>query len=627
MKKLQIISFLLWSFLGTSISLSQTDTLKILYISDTHSCLSASGPRDGNLTGLTGGIARAASLIGSEKSKDPNTLFLHGGDLFIGDIFFNMYFGVPELKILDALRCDGMVIGNHEFDLTPLTLLQALDSANLSPNFNMVSSNMKAADSSVCRINKHVKRFFIKQCGNIRVGFFGLTTPETNLASLPSPVFIDTLLIETAIEMIDSLKNNNCSVIICLSHLGVVYDKMIAANLPGIDLIFSGHDHYKSDCPVSVANPSGKNTLIIQAGAFYSDIASISLTYANGNISLLNYKLIELDNSIPEEPYVKDIVSNLIYDIENTYGPVFSQKITTASDNFDEVCTDPCGNGHKDTPIGNFVTDAFRNHTKTDIAIEVGGSTAQSICKGPVIGVDLFRVVGYGFNTVNGLGFRIATFNLSGYALMMGLEFGLANIENNDEYFIQCSGMSYSYDPKRNPFERVTDVTIAGKPLSAEKLYSVTANEFVPAFLNIMGIPYDNLKIIEDTTEFQILMEYSSARDTIIPLVEGRIFSKSSTTDVKHNIDVIPDGCKLYQNYPNPFNPETYIKFSIPAKQKVKISIYDITGKLVQILADTDFSAGEHSITWKAQNLSSGVYLYKLDTQNKSYLRKMVLLK
>ncbi len=627
MKKHFIISLIFWAISFSLSAHAQTDTVRILYLSDTHSCLSASGPRNGDLSGLTGGISRAASVIGYEKQNDPNTIFLHGGDLFVGDIFFNKYFGVPEFKILDALGCDGMVIGNHEFDLSPFTLLQALDSAKLSAYFNLISSNLKITDATASGLNKQVKRFFIKQSGNLKVGFFGLTTPETNLSSLPAPVFIDTLLIETSLEMIDSLTKHNCNLIIFLSHLGVYYDKMIAANISGIDLILSGHDHYESCHPLSVTNPSGKNTLIVQAGAFYSKIASLILTHANGNTSLLNYKLIELDNSIPENPEIKEIVSNLMKDIEDTYGPVFFKKISTAYSNFNEVCSNPCDFGNKDTHIGNLVTDALRSYTNTDIAIEVGGSTAQPINKGPVTPDDLFRVVGYGFNTVNGLGFRIATFRLSGEALMMGLEFGLSNIENNDEYFIQCSGMRYDYAPQRPPFQRVTGVTISGEPLLPQKIYSVTANEFVPAFLNILGIPYDSLKIFEDLTEYQILCLHVAEKDTIIPLCEGRITSRSETTKIKHQLDVIPEKCVLYQNYPNPFNPETCIKFSISYRDKVKISVFDLSGRLVKVLVDSEYQPGVYSVSWDAHYLSSGVYIYKLDTQNKTYLRKMVLLK
>jgi 5'-nucleotidase len=72
--------------------LAQTDTITILHVNDTHSTLSAIGPRDQNLNGTIGGIARAASVIGYERTIDPELLLLHAGDISIGDLFFNRFF-------------------------------------------------------------------------------------------------------------------------------------------------------------------------------------------------------------------------------------------------------------------------------------------------------------------------------------------------------------------------------------------------------------------------------------------------------------------------------------------------------------------------------------------------------
>ena len=83
----------------------------ILHVNDTHSHLDAFGPKDHNLDGTTGGIARAASVIGMVKASDPNAIVLHAGDAFQGDFFFNKYFGVPELQIMQQLGFDAMEIG------------------------------------------------------------------------------------------------------------------------------------------------------------------------------------------------------------------------------------------------------------------------------------------------------------------------------------------------------------------------------------------------------------------------------------------------------------------------------------------------------------------------------------
>ncbi|NOS86261.1 MAG: T9SS type A sorting domain-containing protein [Ignavibacteria bacterium] len=91
--------------------------------------------------------------------------------------------------------------------------------------------------------------------------------------------------------------------------------------------------------------------------------------------------------------------------------------------------------------------------------------------------------------------------------------------------------------------------------------------------------------------------------------------------------DVIPSKYKLHQNYPNPFNPSTNIKFDLPFSEIVKISVYDITGKEVSILADKYQEAGSYEINFDGSMLSSGTYFYKLTAGNFTDIRKMVLIK
>jgi photosystem II stability/assembly factor-like uncharacterized protein len=98
-------------------------------------------------------------------------------------------------------------------------------------------------------------------------------------------------------------------------------------------------------------------------------------------------------------------------------------------------------------------------------------------------------------------------------------------------------------------------------------------------------------------------------------------------TGVKDNSNEIANKFELQQNFPNPFNPSTSIKFGIPKSSHVKISIYDITGKLIETLIDKDMTASTYEITWNANNYSSGVYFYRLDTEGFSDVKKMILVK
>lgn len=83
----------------------------------------------------------------------------------------------------------------------------------------------------------------------------------------------------------------------------------------------------------------------------------------------------------------------------------------------------------------------------------------------------------------------------------------------------------------------------------------------------------------------------------------------------------------LFQNYPNPFNPSTKIKFNIPISSKVKLSIYDLTGKLITQLLNKYLSQGLYEIDYDASSLSSGIYFYQIEYSNFIQSRKMLLLK
>ena len=101
-------------------------------------------------------------------------------------------------------------------------------------------------------------------------------------------------------------------------------------------------------------------------------------------------------------------------------------------------------------------------------------------------------------------------------------------------------------------------------------------------------------------------------------------FEYSSTVQVDlENLSTF----SLDQNYPNPFNPSTTIKFSLPTASNVKITIFNLLGQEIQTLVDETKEAGIHEINFNAQNLNSGVYLYKIEAGSYIQTRKMTLIK
>ncbi len=92
------------------------------------------------------------------------------------------------------------------------------------------------------------------------------------------------------------------------------------------------------------------------------------------------------------------------------------------------------------------------------------------------------------------------------------------------------------------------------------------------------------------------------------------------------SISSIPCKYKL-MNYPNPFNPTTSIRFELPNDSKVKLTVYNIRGQMVATLVDGQHTAGIHNIQWNADDMPSGIYLYKLDVGKTTLIQKLTLLK
>jgi hypothetical protein len=105
------------------------------------------------------------------------------------------------------------------------------------------------------------------------------------------------------------------------------------------------------------------------------------------------------------------------------------------------------------------------------------------------------------------------------------------------------------------------------------------------------------------------------------------VLLKKVLVGVKEAPSVIPTVFALSQNYPNPFNPSTRIEFALPKETRVRLEVYNMLGQKVATLVDEVRSAGNHGVTFDASGLASGLYFYRLSTNEVSFLKKMMLLK
>ncbi|PJA99441.1 MAG: hypothetical protein CO128_03620, partial [Ignavibacteriales bacterium CG_4_9_14_3_um_filter_30_11] len=110
-------------------------------------------------------------------------------------------------------------------------------------------------------------------------------------------------------------------------------------------------------------------------------------------------------------------------------------------------------------------------------------------------------------------------------------------------------------------------------------------------------------------------------------ILASSISKLDGTTGIELINTSIPQDYVLSQNYPNPFNPSTRIKFSIPEQTNVKLLVYDILGREVTQLVNQVMNAGTYTFNWDAKGNASGIYFYKLQTDNFVKVNKMILMK
>jgi len=105
-----------------------------------------------------------------------------------------------------------------------------------------------------------------------------------------------------------------------------------------------------------------------------------------------------------------------------------------------------------------------------------------------------------------------------------------------------------------------------------------------------------------------------------------------SVININNYSSVIPEKFSLHQNYPNPFNPSTKIRFDIPSNtngqlSNVKLTVYNSLGSLVKTLVNEKMISGSYETEFRGEDLSSGVYFYKLETEGFVQTKRMVFLK
>ncbi|RPI08582.1 MAG: bifunctional metallophosphatase/5'-nucleotidase, partial [Actinobacteria bacterium] len=487
-------------------------SITVLHVNDTHSHLDSFGPRDAQLDGTLGGLTRAAAVIKKAQDESPNTLLLHAGDLFVGDLFFNKYFGVPELQLLRGLGLEAMTVGNHEFDLGPDLLATAAQAAGLPAGFFLsANADTSGCDGQPCApLRELVEPSRIVTVDGVQIGIFGMTTPDDPTMN-PTPVKIlgkasPGTVIGTALATAVALREQGAQVVILLSHLGLAYDKAIAGSQPThlIDFVVGGHDHEVLTTPIELSG-----TRIVSAGEFYGHVGQLRFTWDGSTVHFDDYALLPVGSDVVADPATKAVVDMLEQGIVQTYGDVYDTVIGNAPWNL-ERHYDPLRPA-RDTPLGNLVTDAYRFKTGTEIGLAASGYIAERIWKGPIVPADVFRTVSCGYNPATKLDFPLVKIGLKGSELMKGMEIALTYLGVTDAFFLQFSGVRYQYDSRSPKMQRIVpgSVHVGGNLIEPERVYSVTVNYAVAA------IAQQAMHLQLESWELAGMDEYVAVRDYV----------------------------------------------------------------------------------------------------------------
>ncbi|OAD40869.1 bifunctional metallophosphatase/5'-nucleotidase [Polaribacter atrinae] len=255
--------------------------ITVLHTNDTHSHIEPFKANHNRFPNR-GGVARRATLIEHIRQENENTLLLDAGDIFQGTPYFNYFGGELEFKLMSILKYDVATIGNHDFDNSIEGLYKQLPNAK----FDFVSANY---DFKNTVLDTHVKPYKILHKDGLKIGVFGLGIELEGLVG--KKMYKETGYlnpIEITQDITRQLKQEEqCDLIICLSHLGYYYksnpdkvsDLTLAKATKDIDLIIGGHTHTFLPKPTIVKNADGKNTLVNQVGAYGVNLGRIDFYF------------------------------------------------------------------------------------------------------------------------------------------------------------------------------------------------------------------------------------------------------------------------------------------------------------------------------------------------------------
>lgn len=459
--------------------------------------------------------AKVAALKKDYEAKGADVILVDAGDYAQGTPYVSDSQGKTAIELMNAAGYDVVTLGNHEFDYGYANLQTIMKDAKFKVVCNIKYNGKLAFDAS----------YVVETKGGLKVGFLGLTTPETSTKAHPAKIKGVTFMAQNALysfatQEAADLKAGGSDVVIALTHLGVDPESKpnrstdLYANAKGIDFIIDGHSHTKM-----TEGENGEPIQSTETKLKYVGVVIID----NATKKIESNELIQLDGYANEDADTKAAAEAIIADVDARLGAVFAKSEVELNGKRDP------GVRTQETNLGDLITDALMWYATKDgkldvpadhiVAVTNGGGIRASIKAGDITMKDI--------NTVLPFGNTVAVVYISGEKLLESLEAATQSAPTALGGFPQiaginlslCTGAAYDkqdetypggstyYGPKS--INRVTINSINGKPFRAKDTYAVVTNDFMAAGGDVYYAFASSPKIVDTGTPMdEALVEF-----------------------------------------------------------------------------------------------------------------------
>ena len=434
--------------------------------------------------GAVEGYAYIAQLKADYEAKGAEVILVDAGDYSQGTSYVSVTKGLDAIEMMNAAGYDVVTLGNHEFDYGYTQLKDNMTKAK----FKVLCADVFNADGTPIFDANYT---YTTKSG-VKVGFFGMETPETQTKANPTKIkgltfATNDAFTKAAADQVAALKD--ADVVICLAHLGIDAESApyrstdLYAAVKGIDFIIDGHSH-------TVMTKGEKGEPIQSTGTAFANIGVIVIDNATKKIE--SNSLFEIKEDTAKDATVAAAAQKIIDRIDKEYGAVFAKSEVELNG-----AKAPNGNRDSETNNGDLITDAMlwkvmqnKEGLTVDadhvVAITNGGGIRAAIKPGDVTKKDINTVLPFG-NTVAVIyvtgaelleALEASTYSLpvGGFPQVAGINFTLSTAVAYDANAETYPASTY-YGPKS--INRVVINSINGKEFKADDTYAVVTNNFV----------------------------------------------------------------------------------------------------------------------------------------------------